>query len=101
MCIRDSGYHKSYLRDSLPEGVNQLTVFDGSGRILCERLFFLFPKPFPSDTIGIMSETSRLTPCGKMCIRDRACGVPWLLGQHGSWRVHSPVILRRSSFPPA
>ena len=67
-----SGYHKSYLRDSLPEGVNQLTVFDGSGRILCERLFFLFPKPSPSDTIGIMSETSRLTPCGKVRLRLRS-----------------------------
>ena len=41
-----SGYHKSYLRDSLPEGVNQLTVFDGRGRILCERLFFLFSEAF-------------------------------------------------------
>ena len=67
-----SGYHKSYLRDSLPEGVNQLTVFDGSGRILCERLFFLFPKPSASDTIGIMSETSRLTPCGKVRLRLRS-----------------------------
>ena len=66
------GYHKSYLRDSLPKGVNQLTVFDGSGRILCERLFFLFPKPSPSDTIGIMSETSRLTPCGKVRLRLRS-----------------------------
>ena len=67
-----SGYHKSYLRDSLPEGVNQLTVFDGSGRILCERLFFLFPKPSPSDTIGIKSETARLTPCGKVRLRLRS-----------------------------
>ena len=34
-----SGYHKSYLWDSRSRGVNQLTVFDGRGRILCERLF--------------------------------------------------------------
>ena len=47
-------------------------VSDGSGRILCERLFFLFPKPSPSDTIGIMSETSRLTPCGKVRLRLRS-----------------------------
>ena len=67
-----SGYHKSYLRDSLPEGVNQLTVFDGRGRILCERLFFLFPKPSASDTIRVTSETTRLTPCGKVRLRLHA-----------------------------
>ena len=67
-----SGYHKSYLRDSLPEGVNQLTVFDGRGRILCERLFFLFPKPSASDTIRVTSETARLTPCGKVRLRLHA-----------------------------
>ena len=67
-----SGYHKSYLRDSLPEGVNQLTVFDGRGRILCERLFFLFPKPSTSDTIRVTSETARLTPCGKVRLRLHA-----------------------------
>ena len=67
-----SGYHKSYLRDSLPEGVNQLTVFDGRGRILCERLFFLFPKSSASDTIRVTSETARLTPCGKVRLRLHA-----------------------------
>ena len=67
-----SGYQKSYFRDSLPEGVNQLTVFDGRGRILCERLFFLFPKPSTSDTIRVTSETARLTPCGKVRLRLHA-----------------------------
>ena len=67
-----SGYQKSYFRDSLPEGVNQLTVFDGRGRILCERLFFLFPKPSASDTIRVTSETARLTPCGKVRLRLHA-----------------------------
>ena len=38
---------------------------------------------------------------GELLERLGACGVPWLLGQHGSWRVHSPVILRRAPFPPA
>ena len=53
-------------RDSLPEGVSQITVFDSYGRIWAERLFFRCPVPKSSDSIMITTKTPRLTPCGKV-----------------------------------
>ena len=53
-------------RDSLPEGVSQITVFDSCGRIWAERLFFRCPVPKSSDSIMITTRTPRLTPCGKV-----------------------------------
>ena len=50
----------------LPEGVNQLTVFDSSGSILAERLFFICPVAKEQDSIRITSRTTRLTPCCKV-----------------------------------
>ena len=54
------------IRDSIPEGVSQITVFDSCGRIWAERLFFRCPVPKSSDSIMITTRTPRLTPCGKV-----------------------------------
>ena len=53
-------------RQAMPEGVNQLTVFDSWGRIMAERLFFICPKPDKADSIQVTTLTQRLKPCGKV-----------------------------------
>ena len=53
-------------RDSLPEGVSQLTVFDSCGRIWAERLFYRCPVPKSSDSIMVTTRTAKLAPCGKV-----------------------------------
>ena len=55
----------------LPEGVNQLTVFDSTGSILAERLFFICPLTKEQDSIHITSKTARLTPCCKVSFNIR------------------------------
>ena len=55
----------------LPEGVNQLTVFDSKGSILAERLFFICPLTKEQDSIHITSKTARLTPCCKVSFNIR------------------------------
>ena len=53
-------------RKAMPEGVNQLTVFDSWGRIMAERLFFMCPKPDKGDSIRVVAKTQKLKPCGKV-----------------------------------
>ena len=53
-------------RQAMPEGVNQMTVFDSMGAIMAERLFFLCPKPDKGDSIRVTAITQRLKPCGKV-----------------------------------
>ena len=53
-------------RQAMPEGVNQMTVFDSWGRIMAERLFFICPKPDKADSIQVVAKTERLKPCGKV-----------------------------------
>ena len=53
-------------RKAMPEGVNQLTVFDSWGRIMAERLFFICPKPDKADSIQVTTLTQKLKPCGKV-----------------------------------
>lgn len=53
-------------RKAMPEGVNQMTVFDSWGRILAERLFFICPKQNKEDSIRITAITQKLKPCGKV-----------------------------------
>ena len=53
-------------RQAMPEGVNQMTVFDSRGAIMAERLFFICPKPDRSDSIRVTAITQRLKPCGKV-----------------------------------
>lgn len=55
-----------FTRHNLPEGVSQLTLFDSSGQTLSERLFFICPVAKASDSIQIISVTTRLTPCCKV-----------------------------------
>ena len=53
-------------RQAMPEGVNQMTVFDSRGAIMADRLFFICPKPDRSDSIRVTAITQRLKPCGKV-----------------------------------
>ena len=53
-------------RKAMPEGVNQLTVFDSWGRIMAERLFFMCPKPDKGDSIRVVAKSQKLKPCGKV-----------------------------------
>jgi len=61
-----SAHKLSFNRFVMPEGVNQLTVFDSNGSILAERLFFICPVAKEQDSIRITSRTTRLTPCCKV-----------------------------------
>ena len=52
-------------RDAMPAGVNQLTVFDTKGEILCERLFFICPSSAEADSISVRPKQGmELKPCG-------------------------------------
>ena len=53
-------------RANLSPGVNQFTLFDGSGKILAERLFFINPTRNEQDSIHIKCATTDLTPCCKI-----------------------------------
>ncbi len=55
-------------KSKLPEGVNQITVFNSSGQILSERLFFLYPKTSVSDSILVTTDQRSLSPCGKVSV---------------------------------
>ncbi len=46
-----SGHASLTLPDSLPAGVNDVTLFDGSGRILADRLFFV--RPADGQTVRV------------------------------------------------
>ncbi len=60
-------------RQAMPEGVNQMTVFDSRGAIMAERLFFLCPKPDKSDSIQVTTITQRLKPCGMVELELKTC----------------------------
>ena len=53
-------------RHAMPEGVNQMTVFDSQGRIMAERLFFICPKHNKEDSIRVTTLTQKLRPCGRV-----------------------------------
>lgn len=53
-------------------GVSQLTVFDGCGRILAERLFFICPPAPADERITVSSPDTRLKPCGKVTLNVRS-----------------------------
>ena len=53
-------------RQAMPEGVNQMTVFNSRGEIMAERLFFISPKPDKRDSIRVTTLTQKLKPCGKV-----------------------------------
>lgn len=53
------------------DGVNQFTVFDSKGRILAERLYFIYPKQTADNSIVLTPETKRLKPCGDVVIKAK------------------------------
>ena len=55
-------------RQSMKEGVNQMTVFNSNGQVLADRLFFIYPKPSEEDSITFKAESSWLKPCGKVTL---------------------------------
>lgn len=59
----------TFNRFVLPEGVNQLTIFDSQGQIRAERLFFIYPTPREQDSISISSNIGRLNPCQKVTMK--------------------------------
>ena len=62
------GYRRKFSRDKLRPGVNQLTLFDTSGHIHAERLFFVCPTPSKSDTVTVTQTSLKLSPCGKVSL---------------------------------
>lgn len=60
------GQTLSFERDSLAEGVNQLTVFNAAGHILAERLLFVYPHRLDDDTIKVTTTTKILEPLKKV-----------------------------------
>lgn len=63
---------KQFSRYSLPQGVNQLTVFDSNGQIVSERLFFIYPYANESDSIYITTEQKSITPCGTISVNIKS-----------------------------
>lgn len=65
--LRATSHHTlSFKREYLPAGVNQLTVFDGMGHVLSERIFFIIPTCAPEDSISITAVDDHVSPCGKV-----------------------------------
>lgn len=62
----EQGLQLSFERNELDEGVNQLTFFNKEGHILAERLFFIYPKPSPEDSVRITTTTQLLEPLKKV-----------------------------------
>ncbi len=59
----------TFPRYSLPAGVSQLTLYDSSGRIHADRLFFICPFKSANDSIKITpskDSNDYLTPCCKV-----------------------------------
>ena len=53
-----------FMRDSMPEGVNQLTIFNNEGRIMADRLFFVCPRNGgAADSILFNPISHSLAPC--------------------------------------
>ncbi len=56
----------AFARKDLPDGVSMLTVFDGGGSVLADRMVFIVPKPSADDSIKVEAKTEYLRPCGKV-----------------------------------
>lgn len=55
-------------RSQQKPGVNQFTVFDASGRILAERMYFVCPPASADEKITLTPASGRLKPCGKVSL---------------------------------
>ena len=98
---------KSFDRGSLPAGVSQLTLFDSSGRIWGDRLFFVIPPAssvpsplrcsFPDSTIAPYRE-EHLSITGPPCsvvsvsVRDAASRTNGYRGNVSSWLLLSSEL---------
>lgn len=60
-------YQKTFMRDSLDDGVNRLLVISQEGQLLADRMFFVYPRQVP-DTIGFRAEGQQLRPGQKATI---------------------------------
>ncbi len=54
----------AFARKDLPAGVSVLTVFDGGGSVLADRMVFVIPEAEASDSIRVEAKTESLRPCG-------------------------------------
>lgn len=59
-------------RRMLPAGVNQLTFFTSEGRIQADRLFFICPQAYATDSISVTSPNAFPKPCGKVNLNIKA-----------------------------
>ena len=53
-------------RNDMPEGVNQITIFNDEGRILAERLFFICPKTDKTDSITVTTVSKAIAPVSEV-----------------------------------
>lgn len=53
-------------REQMPSGVNVLSIFDGAGTVLADRMIFIAPKADAADSIRVTTKTESLRPCGKV-----------------------------------
>jgi hypothetical protein len=62
---KDTPVTVEYPRNEIPNGVNQITVFDETGRIYADRMFFIY-HPEEQDSIRIDLANTYLAPCKKV-----------------------------------
>lgn len=58
-------FEKEFDRRTLNGGVSQAVVFDPDGRMLCDRLFFIYPHD-EMESIAVTTPTTTLSPCSKV-----------------------------------
>ncbi len=56
----------AFQREQMPDGVSVLTIFDGGGAVLADRMVFVIPQAVSSDSIKVEAKTESLRPCGKV-----------------------------------
>jgi hypothetical protein len=62
---KDNPVTVEYPRNEIPNGVNQITVFDETGRVFADRMFFVY-HPEEQDSIHIDLTNTYLAPCKKV-----------------------------------
>jgi hypothetical protein len=62
---KDNPVTVEYPRKEIPNGVNQITVFDETGRVFADRMFFIY-HPEEQDSIHIDLGNTYLAPCKKV-----------------------------------
>lgn len=62
----DGNASRTFSRKKMPAGVSQITLFNSSGRIMAERLFFICPPQEHSGRVGVTLANKTIKPCGKL-----------------------------------